>query len=903
MTGAAAKSALPSPPRLWHNPAMDVITTHINADFDCLGAMVAAGKLYPGALMAFSGSQEKSLRDFFAKTGGYGLPFVKAREVDLALVTRLIVVDCQHSARIGRFAEIVHRTGLEVIVYDHHTEITGDFVYRGGMVRECGSSTAIIVRLLEQRGIQVSADEATMMMLGIYEDTGNLTFPSTTRDDYLAAAWLLDRGARLTVVADSISQDLTAAQVSLLNDLLRSLHTVTVKGVDISLAHASVDSYIGDIAVLAHMMRDMEHLQSLFLVVDMGARIYLVARSRVPEVDAGEILRGLGGGGHATAASATVKDLTVFQVLSRLKELFREKVNPRRTVRELMSAPVKTIPDGSTLAEARELLVKYNINAMPVLREGGMVGIISRWVVEKALFHDLGTQPVSDYMYTEFFRATPETPLAEVREYVVGHNRRFVPVFSGEELVGAVTRTDLLRSLQKGVPGDDMIRDLDGVPAHTRGLETRMIKALPPRVIQLLRDLGVVGDELNLPVYAVGGFVRDLLLGSQNSDVDITVEGDGILFAETFAGRHACRVRSHKKFGTAVLIFTDDFKVDVASTRLEYYETPAALPVVERSSLRMDLSRRDFTINTLAIRLNAPVFGTLIDFFGAQRDLRDRTIRVLHNLSFVEDPTRVFRAVRFEQRLRFRISPHTESLIRNAVKMNFLDKLGGKRLLTELIIILREKEPVQAVERMNSLGLLRFIHPRLQYTAELQRVLGESRVMIDWFQLLYLQAPSLERWVVYLLALTVELSAEEFQATAQRLALVEQSRHRLCEARQKGDEVLAILQRHAARHRPLPNSDLFRLLHDLSLEVVLHLMARTVLDDVRRAISTYVTHLRAVTCQVTGEDLKKMGVPPGPLFTRILGEIKAARLNGHATTREDELKLAKKVWRKEKPGQ
>ena len=881
---------------------MDVITTHINADFDCLGAMVAAWKLYPKAFMAFSGSQEKSLRDFFLRTGGYGLPFSKSKDIDLSLITRLIIVDCQHSARIGRFAEIVRRPGLEVLVYDHHTEVTGDFVPAGGIIRECGSSTTILVQLLREREMEVSASEATMMMLGIYEDTGNLTFLSTTRDDYLAAAWLLDRGARLTVVADSVTQELTAAQISLLNDLLRSLHTVTVNGVDISLAHASVDYYIGDIAILAHMMRDMENLQNLFLVVDMGKRIYLVARSRVPEVDAGEILRELGGGGHATAASATVKELTIFQVLTRLKELLREKVNPRRTARELMSAPVKTIAADSTLVEARELLVKYNVNAMPVMRDGRMIGIISRRVVEKALFHDLGELPVTEYMYTEFLRATPDTPLAEIREYIVGHNRRFIPVFEGDDLVGAVTRTDLLRFLEggaTGATGEGAVRDLDGLPAHTRGLETLMIKSLSPKMLQLLRDLGGAGDEINLPVYAVGGFVRDLLLGNENSDMDITVEGDGILFAETFARQYGCRVRSHRKFGTAVLIFDDGFKVDVASTRLEYYETPAALPVVERSSLRMDLSRRDFTVNTLALRLNTPVFGTLVDFFGAQRDLRDRTIRVLHNLSFVEDPTRVFRAVRFEQRLRFRISPHTESLIRNAVKMNFLDKLGGKRLLTELIIILREKEPLQAVERMNPLGLLRFIHPQLQYDAGMQRILAESRVMIDWFQLLYLKTPPLERWVVYFLGMAADLTPEEFQTTAVRLALVEQNRHKLCEARQKGEEVLAILQRHAARRKPLANSDLYRLLHDLRMEVILHLMARTTLDDVRRSISTYVTHLREVTCLLTGRDLKKLKVPEGPLYARILEEIRAARLNGLAKSREDEIRIVERVWGKD----
>ena len=162
-----------------------------------------------------------------------------------------------------------------------------------------------------------------------------------------------------------------------------------------------------------------------------------------------------------------------------------------------------------------------------------------------------------------------------------------------------------------------------------------------------------MGEELSLPVYAVGGFVRDLLLGIENYDIDVTVEGDGILFAETFAKRFGCRCKTHHKFGTGVLIFPDGLKIDVASTRVEYYESPGALPTVESSTLKADMYRRDFTINTLAIRLNTPEFGVLIDYYGGQRDIQERIIRVLHNLSFVEDPTRVFRAIRFEQRLEF----------------------------------------------------------------------------------------------------------------------------------------------------------------------------------------------------------------------------------------------------------
>ncbi|MGA2151365.1 MAG: DHH family phosphoesterase, partial [Geobacteraceae bacterium] len=253
---------------------MDVITTHVNADFDCLGAMVAASKLYPHAAMVFAGSQEKSMRDFFLKSTSYVLNFTRLKDLDLSLVTRLILVDCQHSSRIGRFAEILNKPGLEVHIYDHHPESSGDITPSDGVIRDCGSSTTILTLMLRDRKVVVNSTEATLMMLGVYEDTGSLIFPSTTVDDYHAAAWLLERGANLNTVADFITQELTAEQVSLLNDLLKSLKTTDLKGVAVSIAHASVDHYIGDIAVLAHMMRDIENLQALFIVVGMGSRVY-----------------------------------------------------------------------------------------------------------------------------------------------------------------------------------------------------------------------------------------------------------------------------------------------------------------------------------------------------------------------------------------------------------------------------------------------------------------------------------------------------------------------------------------------------------------------------------------------------------------------------------------------------
>lgn len=872
---------------------MDVITTHLNADFDCLGAMVAARKLFPDALMVFSGSQEKSMRDFFLKSSSYVLNFTRLKDLDFDRIDRLILVDCQHTSRIGRLADVARRPGVEVHIYDHHPETAGDITPAGGVIRECGASTTILARILQERGIEVSPIEATLMLLGIYEDTGSLTFVSTTEDDFLAAAWLLKQGGSLTTVGDFMTQELTAEQVSLLNDLLKSLQTTSLNGIDISIAQASVDHYIGDIAVLAHMMRDMENLEALFLVVGMGSRVYVVARSRIHEVNVGEILRELGGGGHATAASATIRELTLIQVLALLEEALRQKVNPRRVVRDIMSSPVKTLSDDTSITDARELLTRYNLNAMPVMRGETMVGIISRRIIEKALYHKLGHLPVTEYMHTEYLSATPDTPVQEIQEYFVRQNRRFSPVFEEGELVGVVTRTDLLRSIYAGEALYDLARET--VPVRSREIARLMQGKLSPRVLGILRSVGEVAVDLDMPVYAVGGFVRDLLLGNENFDVDITVEGDGIKFAETFANRNGCRCKSHHKFGTAVVVFPDGMKIDVASTRLEYYETPAALPVVERSSLKMDLYRRDFTINTLAIQLNTPEFGLLIDYFNAQRDLQERTIRVLHNLSFVEDPTRVFRAIRFEQRLGFHIARHTENLLKNAVKMHFLEKLGGKRLLSELVIILRERDPLAAVDRMATLGLLRYIHPELKLSAATRNILIEASQIISWYDLLFLDRPY-EKWAVYFLALCDSLSNEQFLDVCIRLAVSEHYRERLAEMRRQGGAVTELFTRRGGRKRDMTRSEIYHHFTDLSVEVLLYLMARTNCEKLKKAVSLYFTQLQNVRCLITGDDVLSIGVPKGPMVGELLDSLLAARLNGEVMSRDDEINYIRNVF-------
>jgi tRNA nucleotidyltransferase (CCA-adding enzyme) len=884
---------------------MDVITTHINADFDCLGAMAAAMRLYPGALVCFPGSQEKGVRDFIARHPDHLPAFTRFKDINLTTVNRLIIVDCQQADRIGRFAEVVERSGLELHIYDHHPVSVDSLRAGGGIIRSCGSTSTILAGVLREQDCDLSPEEATLMMLGIYEDTGRLMFPTTTQEDYQAAAWLLGQGANLSVVAESVSQELTGQQVALLNILLKNMKTSRIEGITISIAYASCDSYIADIAGLAHLVRDMENPDVLFLVVAMEKRVCLVARSRATEVNVGELMRAFHGGGHPSAASATVHDQPLKQVLEKLEELVRVAVRPRVSAGDIMSAPVKTMPDGISIVEARELLTRYNCNAMPVMDGQCMVGIISRKTVEKALYHGLAGSPVSEFMHTEFLRATPETLLSEIQAYMVDGNRRFVPVFEGDILAGAVTRTDLLRYMYGGRREQpEAFYDVDNLelPPRSDSISGLIRKRLSPETIELLHELGKVGDELGLAVYAVGGFVRDLLLGVENLDMDVTVEGDGIFFAERFAATHGYRVRSHEAFGTAVIIRSDGSKIDVASTRLEYYESPGVLPTVERSSLRHDLYRRDFTINTLALCLNEGRFGLLTDYFGGRQDIRKRTVKVLHNLSFVEDPTRVFRAIRFEQRLSFPIAPHTENLIRSAVRMNILGKVGGRRLFNELVLILREREPAGAIGRMAALGLLSSIHPNLKLGPDTARVVHEAEQVLAWFRLLYLDDVC-EPWQVYLLALCHGLRNEEFEETTIRLEVPGRLTARIFGRRRQALGMLEALQRRIRRGPEIRNSEVYLWFHSLPLEMLLYLAAAATQEGVRRYVSLYLTGLRHVSCSLDGDALKALGLQPGPDFQLIRERLLAARLDGDVNSEEEERALAVElITSKNRPG-
>jgi tRNA nucleotidyltransferase (CCA-adding enzyme) len=870
---------------------MEVITTHMNADFDALASMLAAKKLYPEAKMVFPGAQEKNLRNFFLHTSSYLFDFLRIKDVDFNKIRKLILVDTRQKKRIGKFKKLLDRNDLEIHIYDHHPpsddDIKGDFE----CIQELGAGTSILTEIIREKGIKISPDEATLMSLGIYEDTGSFTYSSTKAEDHESAAWLLEQGASLNTISDMLTRELTAEQVWLLNDLMASATKNIINGVEVVIAKTKSDRYIGDFAVLVQKFMEMENLNVIFALAQMENRVYLVARSRLPDVNVAEIAFEFDGGGHPQAASATIIGKTLIQVEEDLNTLLASRINFERLAKDIMTSPAIHILPEATLKEAGDILTSYNINVLMVIDENTKLkGYISRPMVDRAVFLGLEERPVKEYMNVEFFHVSPETTLNEIQDLIINNKVRILPVLEDSKLLGVITRTDFLTILIEKSPTPQFLYDSEEIPRFVRekNIGNLLKERLPNKIITLLKHLGETADKLDFNAFLVGGLVRDVVLKRKNFDVDIVIEGDGIQFAKIFADHFNAKVRSYPKFGTAVLVMPDGFKVDVATARIEHYESPAALPVVKLSSLKRDLFRRDFTINTLAIHLNKGQYGTLIDHFGAMRDIKERVLRVLHNLSFIEDPTRIFRAIRFEQRFRFKIGKLTESLIQNAVNINCLENLSGQRLFIELKLILREEDPIGAIEKMDGYDLLKFISPELKLTEEVKNVLKEIKGILVWFNLLYLDV-IYKPWKVYFLGLTSSLSDDALDTLATRVQAQDKEIFCMLSDRQEIRQALKEL----SRLKNKKHYSLYRILSPLSPEILLYGMAKTKSERIKRSISTFFTKLKGTKIFIKGKDLIDMGYKPGLLFKEIFESILEAKLEGHISTREDEIKFLK----------
>lgn len=874
---------------------MEIITSHSNTDFDGLAAMVAARKLYPEAKILLPGKLCRNVEDFMALHRDT-LQVYDSKTVHLELVRKLIVVDTKSSSRLGSLQKVLENEDLEIVIYDHHPPSDKDLQGSIHKVEMVGATTTILVEELVERDIKLNSLEATVLALGIYEDTGCLTFSTSTSRDARAVAYLLEQGANLAIVGDFIGRPLTEGQKRLLNNLILSSKHLEFHGIKVLIAKTQVDEYIAGLALLTHKLAEIESVDIIISVVEMEDRVHVVARSRIDHVSVVDITREIGGAGHPKAASASVKDKTMDEIIILLEEALAIFIKPMTTAVQLMSYPVKTVFPLTTIDEAGKIMLRYGHSGLPVVDENlNIIGIISRRDVDKAKHHGLGHAPVKGYMSRRVISIPEDMPLRELQDIMIENNIGRLPVVKEGRLLGIVSRTDVLRTIH-GEVYPERYRKIYLTEAKTEGLKEDLLRGLmseklPLTIREIFSRICYAADQKLTKVFVVGGFVRDLLLGVENYDIDLVVEGDGIEFAKGLAQFFCGRVRVHDKFGTAVVILPDGFKIDVATARTEYYEYPAALPTVETSTLKQDLYRRDFTINAMAIDLTMENFGQLVDYFGGRRDLEQGIVRVLYNLSFVEDPTRLFRAVRFEQRYNFSMERQTLELAQKAIKDKWPLKLSYDRIREEIKHIFNENAPINAINRMNELGLWVFVFPEIEVNEETKRVL-KKLPRSNSFVACHIEAPKgFHPWLTYLITMVHQLELPLAATVCQRLRL----------SKEELEIVLSTLEAWPKVVEELENgespalSKVFTIFQDLHLEAYAFIMAKAQDLAVTHIIAKYLRERDQLRLEINGNDLKNLGCPWGPLYKVILDKVLTAKLDGHIKGYEEELDYAKRL--------
>ena len=871
----------------------EVILTHEHTDFDALASMLGASLLHPEALPVLPRQLNRNVRDFLTLYKNH-LPFVTDNDVPRGRVKRAILVD----ARSVNWIKGMDST-VEFYIIDHHSFGVSDISQHQVLTAPVGANTTLLVEKLMERDFHPNPVQATLLALGIHEDTGSLTYPSTTHRDALCLSWLLEpeNKVNIEVVGHFLNHPLSTVQRQLLQTLIDESEFLEISGHNIAIAQAQAIGFKEELSALATRLRDFHETDAFFLVIDLGDIIQVVARSMTDEIDVGKIATELGGGGHTRAAAAPMhgRDLTTQEIRDRIVALVEQISRSAFTVRQIMSSGrPQTLPPDISVNGASELMRRYGHEGFPVvarLPDGSeeLLGVLTRREADRALSHGLGEEQVSRFMRVGNVTVSPDDSVTSLRRTMIESNWGQIPVVDEQDtLIGIVTRTDLIK-----------LWDESSLPRkHASRTAQRLRSTLPPAQHSLLKLIGEEVECMDYTVYVVGGFVRDLLLNQRHVslaalDLDIVIEGNAIEFARRMQELYGGRVVPHRRFNTAKWLLSDTehpvewdrlfanlddvpyddslpSHLDFVTARTEFYTAPTVLPTVEDSSIKLDLHRRDFTINTLALCLLPDRWGELLDFYGGLSDLDRGIVRVLHSLSFVDDPTRILRAVRYEQRFNFEIEPRTIELLTDAIEL--LDRVSSARIRHELERILQEDEPEKALRRLDDLGVLRCLHPDLYFDGwVLRKFLSLRRVRHEADASDPIVVEPLER--LYWGLLVFRLPPRAQPELTERLGLRGET--------QRMTRGLSIVRRHIADlNRPdLSPSQAVHILDRIDpIALALTRVACSEYERLLHRLEQYEVDWQFVRAELGGNELSELGIPRGPIFGEILAALRAGSL-------------------------
>lgn len=508
---------------------MHVILTHEQADFDAVASQLGAFLLQENVFAVLPKAQNRNVQDFLHLYAA-GLPFISARNLPKESINAVTLVDTQSLITIKGL-----KKKTQIFVIDHHKKkksLSPDWEFN--QIESGACTTFFIEQLIEKNNYSLSIIEATLLLLGIYEDTGSLTYVNTTARDAAAVAYLLSNRASLKIAAEFLNPPLTPDQQELFEVLMENSQTITIANQNIFVSYANAPDLGDEVSSIAHKICDLVDPDALFIFVSIREGIRLVARSISDQINTSQIAKCFNGGGHQRASAALIKHNK--NDPSQLNDLVHEFLNelpkyvqPAITVEQIMSKKPLTITPETTTDEALTLMQRFGYEGYPVIQGKKILGLLNRRAVDKAHAHNLKKSAAS-LMEAGDIHVYPGDSLDHLQQIMAITGWGQIPVVdpNSQEIIGIATRTDLLNTLAGTQVGT----------ARKMNLAPEMEKQIAPGQFSLLKLISIAASDLGTPIYLVGGFVRDLILNYPSPDLDFVVEGDALQLASLLIKRY-----------------------------------------------------------------------------------------------------------------------------------------------------------------------------------------------------------------------------------------------------------------------------------------------------------------------------------------------------------------------------
>ena len=849
-----------------------LVLTHIAADFDAAASCYAASLIYDNSLPVLPGSPNKNVREFLSLHSNV-IRFYTEKEVDFEKAEKIVLTDIQSFKRAGMLEKKLRRKDLPLIIYDHHFTTVPSIKNAELHIENVGATTTLLVERIKERNINITPAEATLFALGIHEDTGSLTFKNTNSRDASALAWLYEKGAQPDLIHRFLHSRFTRDQTDLLINLINNGELLRMRNKNIFISSAELESFIDGASAVLHRLVDIFNPDFAIIALKTGNKLTLIARSSDSRFDALRVLKDFNPSGHPEAAVAYVEHKDVGEVLDKCLRTLKGLLGPEIKIDDIMSRTVITVEPLTKISKVLELVKTTGHSGFPVVERGNLVGIITRREAEKAAMHNLAHAPVKGFMTRNPITIDSEATLEDAIKTMTEEGIGRLPVVENGRLIGIITRTDILKALHGAEYYSRQRTDFKNL------LLERYQKNIPDKVKEILQMTGYIAEELGYRAYLVGGIVRDLILDYENPDYDVVVEGSAIDVASKLAKSAGGIIDAYERFDTAVVIFSDGLRVDFATARTEYYEKPGSLPRVKKASIKSDLLRRDFTINALAMSLSRRDFGEIIDVVGGLKDLEKGVIRVLHSLSFIEDPTRIIRAIRFESKFGFKMDPATEALAKEAIQRGALLTATKVRLRDEIFDLLREENFLRAIFRAHELKVWQQLFPGFKLTRKKKSLLTRLNQNPP-------EDPELKKLASLAVLLCdfpeedIKIKSEEYRFKAKETRII--------------IEIIELISRGKATFEKV--SAIYSYLSRYRIESLIAtrcLLART--SPFRKQLNLYLNKLVKIKPVVSGRDLLEIGFKESPELGKVKQHLFELYLDGKLKTKEEMIAYARQL--------